>query len=238
MLFKPARFDATPVPASFAQLRWRTVAAQATTRACLAAAVHTACLPAFAGAADPLSAPQSAQYTGIVGSAAQADAMDDDRPFHDVPLGTTERTACSPPEPDFEWRGVVLRAPARVTLTAATARSRELVIPLCGLYTVDLAMALRHPGRLALVVTDITTGASYRGELVDRDPSPIIPPPRTLRAPRPDPERLAKMASASNFNVDAAAYVTLPALPARYRIRAEFAGYRSNEVDVEVLPRP
>ncbi|MFC4929975.1 hypothetical protein [Massilia sp. GCM10023247] len=161
---------------------------------------------------------------------------DDDKLFEQVPFGKNERTVCSPedPGPGFDWRGVLVRAPSKVVLPDEDAPSSTLIIPLCGIYTINLAKAIRHPGRQVLIVTDESTGQTYRGQIVDRDPNPLIPPPPTRRLRAEDYEH---QAFGGYLNVDVASYVTLPLQPARYRVKVEWSGYESNEVSVAVVRR-
>jgi hypothetical protein len=86
-----------------------------------------------------------------------------------------------------------------------------------------------------LIVTDVDTGQSYRGAIVNRDPNITIPPPRSR--PR-DPAAFDGIFSDTYFIVDVASYVALPLQPARYRVKVEWSGYESNEVSVAVVMRP
>jgi hypothetical protein len=161
----------------------------------------------------------------------------DDKLFEQVPFGKNARTVCSPedPGPGFDWRGVLVRAPSKVILPNQDAPSSTLIIPLCGIYTINLAKAIRHPGRQVLIVTDDFTGKTYRGEIVDRDPNLLIPPPPTRRLRAEDYEH---QAFGGYLNVNVASYVALPLRPARYRVKVEWSGYKSNEVSIAVVQRP
>jgi hypothetical protein len=161
--------------------------------------------------------------------------MTDDKLFDQVPFDTEDQNACSPADPDFGWRGVKVRAPSQVVLSGKDAPQLGLRIPLCGVYRLDLAKVIQHPGRLMLVVIDDATGKTYRGAIVDRDPSPKIPPPRSAPI---DPAIYKNQAFGAYFNYDVAAYVALPLQPARYRIKVEWSGYESNEVSIAVVQRP
>jgi hypothetical protein len=160
--------------------------------------------------------------------------MTDDKLFDQVPFDTEEQNACSPPDPGFGWRGVKVRAPAQVVLPGKDAPRSALRIPLCGIYCLDLATVIRHPGRMMLIVTDDATGRTYRGAIVDRDPNPTIPPPRSAPI---DPAIYENQAFGSYLNVDVASYVALPLQPARYRVKVEWSGYESNEVSITVVQR-
>jgi hypothetical protein len=178
------------------------------------------------------------QHIGVVSSTIQADStetdiMTNDILFQHVPLDTNEQTVCSPADPGFDWRGVVIRAPSQITLPKKTSPSSELIIPICGQYLVNVRSALNYPGPKILIVTDDISGETYRGALVKRDPYPTIPPPRT---PPIDPN--SKSAFGDRFNVNIADYVTLPMQPARYRVKVEYAGHQSNEVVISVVEGP
>jgi hypothetical protein len=158
----------------------------------------------------------------------------DDELFENVPFDTNKQTACSPAEPGIEWRGVKVRAPSQVVLPGKDAPHPALIIPLCGIYRINLAKAIRHPGPVTLIVTDVASGQTYRGAIVDRDPHPSVSPP-----PRPplDPADFEGIFSGTYFNFDVASYVALPLQAARYRVKVEWSGYESNEVSVAVVER-
>lgn len=158
-----------------------------------------------------------------------------DELFENVPFDTNEQTACSPAAPDIDWLGVQVRAPSQVVFPGKDAPHSALIMPLCGVYMTNVAKAIRHPGPLMLIVTDIATGKTYRGPIVDRDPHPRIPPPPS---PPLDPADFEDVFSGTYFNFDVASYVALPLQPARYRVRVEWHGYASNEVSITVVQRP
>ena len=161
-----------------------------------------------------------------------ASKMTDDSLFQQVPLDTSEQTLCSPEDPGLYWRGVVIRSPSRVVLPEETSQYSSLIIPICGLYLVDVANAIEYPGPKILVISDEISGKIYKGELVKRIPEPTIPPPSSPRI-----KSYKNTAFGSYFNVNAAAYVTIPMQAARYRMKIEYAGYRSNEVTIEIVER-
>lgn len=161
--------------------------------------------------------------------------MTDDELFEYVPFDTNKQTACSPVDPGIDWRGLKVRAPSQVLIPGKDAPHLSLVIPLCGMYRVNLAQAIRYPGPLTLIATDVATGKTYRGPIVDRDPNIAIPPPPLQPLNAADFEG---MFSSTYFNVDMASYVALPLQSARYRLKVEWAGYRSNEVSIAVVQRP
>lgn len=153
--------------------------------------------------------------------------------FQQVPLDTNEQTACSPEDPGINWRGVLIRAPSRIILPDKNFDYSALVIPICGLYLVDVAQTFRNPGPKMLVVVDNTSGQTYRGALIKRVAEPTVPPPQSKRI---NPS--TKASFGGYFNVNVAAYVELPRQTARYRLKIEYAGYQSNEVDIAVVEHP
>jgi hypothetical protein len=161
--------------------------------------------------------------------------MIDDSLFQHVPLNTSKSTACSPAHPGGDWRGLMLRAPSQVMLPDQRTQHSAFTVPLCGLYLVNVASALRRPTPMMIIVTDEKSGQVYRGAIVERDPNPQIPPPPS---PPLDPAEYANQAFGSYFNVNVASYVALPLRPARYRVKVEFSGHQSNEVDIAVVQRP
>ncbi|MBD8528855.1 MULTISPECIES: hypothetical protein [unclassified Massilia] len=164
---------------------------------------------------------------------------DDDKLFKQVPFDKNEKTVCSPedPGPGFDWRGVLVRAPSKVVLPDKNAPGSTFIIPLCGIYTINLAKAIRNPGLQVLIVTDDSTGKIYQGKIGDRDRDPdlLIPPPPTPRLRAEDYEH---QAFGGYLNVNVASYVALPLQPARYRVKVEWSGYESNEVRIAVVQRP
>jgi len=161
--------------------------------------------------------------------------MTDDDLFEHVPFDTNKQSACSPADPGIEWRGLKVRVPSEVALPKKNTPHFALVIPLCGIYRINLAQAIRFPGPLTLIVTDIATGKTYRGPIVDRDPNITIPPPPS---PPLNASAFEGVFSSTYFNVDVASYVALPLQPSRYRLKVEWAGYQSNEVTIAVVHHP
>lgn len=161
--------------------------------------------------------------------------MADEKVFDDVPFDTNKQTACSPADPGIDWRGLKVRAPSQIVMPKKATPQIALVIPLCGMYRINLTQAFRHPGPLALIVADIATGKTYHSPILYRDPNPTIPPPPS---PPLDAAAFEGIFSSTYFNVDVASYVALPLQPARYRLRVEWAGYQSNEIDIAVVQRP
>ncbi|QOY94569.1 hypothetical protein IM543_01180 [Massilia sp. UMI-21] len=159
--------------------------------------------------------------------------MTSDSLFEQVPLDTSDQNICSPADPGIYWRGVLLRAPSHVALPENLAQYTEFVVPICGLYLVNAADTVRHPGPLVLVVTDNASGETYKGGIIKEDPNPTIPQPQSR-----SPKRSSKQAFGSYFNLNVAAYVKLPLRSACYRVKVEYAGHQSNEVNIETVQQP
>lgn len=158
--------------------------------------------------------------------------MVDDKLFEQVPLGTSKQTECSPPEPDVSSRGVAIRAPSRVSLPSNDSKQSTLIIPLCGVYFVDVLTAFQKPGGMVLIIKNGITGEIHRAHVLERDPSSkALPPSR----PPLDPSKYANQAFGSFFNINVTSYLELPPVPALYHIKVEFCGYQSNEVTVAVV---
>ena len=127
-----------------------------------------------------------AGQTGIAQGESGGNVTRDDRLFDQVPLNSRERTACSPDNPGPRWRGILINAPTRASRQTGS-------IPICGLYTLELtAIAANLP--LTLVAVDVQRGETFKGAVVNKDPSPEVPPP----GKKPfDPTRFQGLATSS-----------------------------------------
>ncbi len=153
--------------------------------------------------------------------------------YDDVPFGTHERSACSPPVPeDVAWRGVVIQARSHVAFVPSrpAASGRFAVVPVCGYSMIDLPK-LMDGQAMQLIFTDTATKQVFRGPVLEVDDNPQEPPPE--RAPI-DPATPANMATGGYFNLDATQYVALPMRAATYKVVVEYGGSRSNAVTVVV----
>ena len=204
----------------------------------LAAAVCVLCLSSIAGYYTLSGQSLAASAHPPVTINKTVDKMiTDDKLYEQIPFGSDERTACSPedPGPGFSWRGILVRAPSRVILPSRDAPPSAFIIPLCGIYTINLGKAIRHPGLQVLIVTDDATGQTYRGNIVYPEADLLIPPPRSapLKA-----EDFDHQAFGGYLNVKIAAHVALPLRPAHYKVKVEWSGYQSNAVSINVVQRP
>lgn len=164
----------------------------------------------------------------------KADSMaPDQRLFKQVVLNSREPNPCSPSDPGPAWRGILIQAPVRVELVRQQ-KINDAVIPVCGIYTLDMAR-LTDGKPMKLLVKNQKTGRVYQGEIVDSDPSPEAPPPAASVF---DAESLKGMASSSYFNPNLAQYVQLPSEPAAYQVVVEYGGMRSNAVTIKVVNAP
>jgi len=160
--------------------------------------------------------------------------MMDPKLFLGVPLNTFERTQCTPPQPDISWRGVVIRAPLKVSFKRGIHIGRTkafAAIPICGLYVLDVLWPLAEDVVL-LVARDIRRGKIYSGAIVNIDPSPEKPPPERPPLRKEDVEG---MATGRYFNPNLADFVKLPQEPGIYEVYAEVRGNRSNVVTIEIV---
>lgn len=155
----------------------------------------------------------------------------DERLFDQVPLDSRERTACSPASPGPRWRGVLIQAPSRAVHPSAGAKKKPGGIPICGLYTLDIAAIAASPP-LTLVAVDVQRGETFKGSVVDKDPSPESPPPDSKPL---NPSEYQGVATSSYFNPDLTRYVTLPPRSAVYEVFAEYGGAVSNRVTIQVV---
>ncbi len=146
--------------------------------------------------------------------------------FRNAGWNSYEQSPCSPPEPDIDWRGVVIRAPASVFYKPAA----PVAIPICGYYMVELAN-LPQGSTLTLVVQNEATGLRMVGAVVEYDPSPEVPPPP---AEPVAPEDLEGLATGRFFNVNLLDFVKMPVAPGTYRVEAYYGNARSNRVTVRL----
>jgi hypothetical protein len=201
-----------------------------------ASAICVLCLSAIASCCAPSQQADSpVVHPATPTSSTLNKIMTDDKLFENVPFNTNKQTACSPAEPGIDWLGVKVRAPSQVFMPDKDAPHLALIMPLCGVYFMNVAKAIRHPGPLMLIVTDIATGKTYRGPIIDRDPHPRVPPPPS---PPLNPADFEDQDFGNYFNFDVATYVALPLQTARYRVKVEWHGYESNEVSIAVVQRP
>lgn len=199
-------------------------------------AVCVLCLSVIAGCYAPSQQPESLVAHPTTPRSLTVDKMmTDDELFESVPFDTNKQTACSPADLGIDWLGVKVRAPSQVFMPEKDNPHSALIMPLCGIYLMNVAKAIRHPGPLMLIVTDVASGQTYRGPIVDRDPHPRVPPPPS---PPLNPADYEDQDFGNYFNFDVASYVALPLQTARYRVKVEWHGYESNEVSIAVVQRP
>lgn len=158
------------------------------------------------------------------------------RNFENIPLNSYEPSECSPESPGPSWRGMVIRAPERVTFEKGRESSIDgafAAIPICGYYLIEYSQ-MPEAQAMRFVATDIGTGIRYFGDLLEQDESPEEPEPDDEPA---DPEELEGMASGGYFNSNLAHYVELPEASGLYDVYVEWGETRSNVVRIEVVAR-
>jgi len=151
----------------------------------------------------------------------------DDSVFAHLPLYSNEPNACTPPDPGVDWRGVLIAAPARVTLPAGNTTPSAHI---CARYMVETTRLLEGKP-MTMHVEEKATGATFQGAVLDEDPNPIAPEPHR----RPiDPATVANMSNGATVTRDLFQFVKLPRKPARYEVYVEYGGYASNRVVIDV----
>lgn len=142
------------------------------------------------------------------------------------PYYSTAQHPDSPKPPNPQWRGVLISAPPRFTLTL-----RQPLAILRGYYKIQ---GTNYPAddRLKLIAVDLATKQEYSATAGQRDPSPDEPPPPSEP---PDPEVLKRMIFSQHFNADLIGTLRLPWTNATYKVRAEFGPILSNEITVQVI---
>ena len=155
--------------------------------------------------------------------------------FAHVPINTQQEHDLTPQNPDPGWRGVAIRGPEQVTLPQAGSPPAPdgsfAIVPICGFYRVGMDAQIDEP--IKLVAREQASGRQFSGLVRDEDPSPEIPPPDDI--PPADPSTFAGQSVGSAFNPNLLRYVTLPREAGVYEVHAEFAGYRSNVIRIELI---
>jgi hypothetical protein len=160
-----------------------------------------------------------------------------DREFAAVELNSLEPNACSPRPPDDAFRGVLIRAPSRVTFKESERVGRFgafAAIPICGYYQLELAALPPCDDvvqAMRLVAVDVATGEEHSGHMVDADPGE--PPP--IEEPPPTAEELEGLSVGGYFNPNLADFVPLPERAAVYDVFVELGEFRSNTARIEVV---
>ena len=131
------------------------------------------------------------------------------------------------PKPENElWRGVIISAPAKATLS----RSHPMLM-LSGFFRIQGASYPKNDRRKVTAV-DIATKKEYTAFLGQKDSNPDdAPPPRQP----PDPEVVKRMVFSQYFNSDIMAALGLPWANATYKVRVDLGDIRSNEIVVQVV---
>jgi hypothetical protein len=147
--------------------------------------------------------------------------------FAQVPLYSNEPNACTPPEPNPRWHGVLIAAPSVVAIPTGNA---AITAHICGRYLIETTRLLAG-NPMTLHATDKATGATFQGDVFDEDPNPIAPNPNQQPI---DPASVANMSNGAAVTRDLFQFVKLPRQAATYEVYLSFGGYESNRVVIEV----
>jgi hypothetical protein len=147
--------------------------------------------------------------------------------FSKVPVNTFEPNLCSPEEQDPEWRGILIEAPKEVIFSAGDS---EKYIPVCGYYQLDMDR-LKTSQPLKLNVIKQGDDKIFSGFVVEEDPSPSEPEPFPTDSVEEEDEGLVL---GSYFNPDLLNFVRIPLITGEYIIFAEYAGMKSNTVNIKI----
>jgi len=165
----------------------------------------------------------------------------DDSAFAEVKLNSLEPNACSPEPPDAAFRGILIRAPKRVTFDPDERvgdRDAFAAIPICGIYILDVGSMPPHDNTIEameLVAVNDETEAEYTGRMMDPDPQ--VPPPAD-GLPPPDKAENVGVSVSGYFNPNLADYVALPEEPATYTVYVRLGEkITSNEVKIELVEK-
>lgn len=145
--------------------------------------------------------------------------------FETVQLGTPGETACTPKLGGWDYRGIKLNAPTKVTV------SEEYILPLCGGWQFSDRFLNRfkdYYSMVVIVVTDMKTFKSYSGNLSE-------PGQMERRKMVGTDEELENNTSSVSFNIDLYDYIpSLPQKAGKFQIYALVGEVKSNVVEVEI----
>lgn len=155
--------------------------------------------------------------------------------FATIDLDTRQRSAASPTAL-AGWKGLLLRAPTRITITVDEQGrpTKPVVIPVCGFHRLDVPSPPISEVE-ELVIRREADGQEFRGPVVSTDLSPVIPPPDDTP---PSAADVAGMMVDAYFNADLFALVELPLVAGKHTVWFEFRGQRSNEETLELRLTP
>jgi hypothetical protein len=168
-------------------------------------------------------------------SSAENPMVTDETMFKSV-VNTQGPNPCSPKDPGPAWRGILIRAPKQVSLTPVSGDSPAIIIPVCGYYMLEVLSLLDSAQQMKMIAKNLKSGRVYQGDVIDRDPSPEIPPPDDK--PLDPATLLPGLAIGAYFNKNLAEYVNLPRAPAIYEVYVEYGGLQSNKAIIELINKP
>lgn len=158
----------------------------------------------------------------------------DQKLFLNVPLNSNDRNPCSPVQDDPNWRGILIQVPLQVKFRPGETVGEHgsfAAIPICGFYLLSVpAKPVDEP--MQLVAVNLASRKTHRGDVIELDPSPSVPPPASTPL---SPGDLKGLASGGCFNPNLADFVDIPAEPASYDVHVEFRGFKSNVVTIEIV---
>jgi hypothetical protein len=158
----------------------------------------------------------------------------DPKEFLGVPLNVNQQHRCSPTNNDPRWRGVLIRAPSQVRFKEGEVVGEWgafAAIPICGYFHVDIRLDA-SPEPMRLVAVDKRTQKTFSGPIIERDPSPELPPPGALPVTA---RQIQGLSGGGYFNPNLADFVALPRTSATYDVHVEYRGFSSNVVTLELI---
>lgn len=147
--------------------------------------------------------------------------------FHEVKVDTDEPNLCSPSKRDPRWRGILIKAPEEVSISAGDS---EKFIPICGYYQIAMQnLSSSNPLKLSVIIPG--KEKIFSGFVVNKDPHPIENVPYQNKI---NDEDIKGMALGSYFNPDLLKYVDFPLIPGELEVFAELGGMKSNSIKIKI----
>jgi hypothetical protein len=168
--------------------------------------------------------------------ASMTESAPDDSAFQDVVPGSFSSNAATPEIDDFDvdFRGLKLNAPSRVELTRGAAFAHFVV---CGVGVFDwnyMDLDGDFLESIVIVAVDSETHQSRSGRMrITENRAAGIPVREKLGLSAED---FANRSVEKYFNPDVGALLELPAAPATYDVYATLGEYKSNVVEVQLVP--
>ncbi|MFT7185514.1 MAG: hypothetical protein ACI84K_000894 [Pseudohongiellaceae bacterium] len=157
--------------------------------------------------------------------------------FNGVELNSDIKNTCSPNMMgNNKFMGIVINVPSEVEFESGNNMEDDTFVrfPICGFYQLDMA-DLFEDSLVIIIAKNIDTGQTYRGEIIDKDPSPDVGLP--FSEPKLSQDDLRGQLLAAYFNPNLLRYVDLPAEEARYNVLVQIGKYKSKVVSVKVVEK-